>query len=74
MDIFSGFNSSVLFLIKIAVWAFLTIYLIFAGVVVRQVKLMTETLEVGFEKGIRFIALFHLIVAFSVFALALIIL
>ena len=74
MDIFSGFNSSVLFLIKIAVWAFLTIYLIFAGVVVRQVKLMTETLEVGFENQLKFLSLVHLMAAVGVLIFAILIL
>lgn len=46
------------------------IYMIFAGVVVRQVYLMTNTLQVGFEVPIRSLAWAHLFVAIGVFLLA----
>lgn len=43
----------------------LVLYLIFAIVVLRQVKLMTDTLEVGFEGPILAAAWLHLILAFA---------
>jgi len=43
----------------------LVLYLIFAIVVLRQVKLMTDTLEVGFEGPILAAAWFHLILALA---------
>lgn len=52
----------------------LLIYIGFALVVVRQVQLMTDTLEVGFERPVRILALAHLIVSAGVFLLALVIL
>lgn len=63
---------SVWFLLEVAVTAFLIIYLIFAIVLVRQVKIMTDTLEVGFEKQIKIISYLHLAFAFGslVFALS----
>lgn len=68
--------------IGISVWAIakvfvvfaLILYTIFALVVVRQVQLMTDTLEVGFERPIQVLALIHLLFAVSVLIFALIIL
>lgn len=47
------------------------IYIVFAGVVVRQVYLMTSTLAVGFETQIRLIGWLHLALAVGVFLFAL---
>lgn len=52
----------------------LAIYIVFALVVVRQVTLMTDTIEVGLELFIKLIAWAHLIFAVFVFLTALIIL
>jgi len=65
---------SVWFIAKIFALFALLIYIIFSVVIVRQVNLMTETLEVGFESPLKVIALFHLILAILVFIFALIIL
>lgn len=59
---------------KIFVSIAFLIYIVFAVVVVRQVQLMTETLEVGFESALKMLALGHLIFAAIVFLAALIIL
>jgi len=50
----------------------LAIYLIFAFVVVRQVQLMTDTLEVGFEIPVRYLSYLHLIFSILVFVMAII--
>lgn len=50
------------------------IYLVFAFVVVRQVKLMTDTLEVDFEKPVIFLAYIHLLFAICVLLLSVIVL
>jgi hypothetical protein len=52
----------------------IAIYIIFAIVVVRQVGLMTKTLEVGFEIPIKLIGIMHLLFAIGTFVLALLIL
>ena len=52
----------------------LLIYIIFSLVVVRQVNLMTETLEVGFESPLKIAAVAHLLLAIGVFILSLIVL
>ena len=50
------------------------LYIIFSFVVVRQVQLMTETLEVGFEAQLKIISYLHLAFAILVFLAALIVL
>lgn len=69
-----NFAIPVLFIIKIAVLILLSIYLVFALIVVRQVKLMTSTLVLGFEAPIIFLSFIHLVFAVLVFLAALIIL
>lgn len=52
----------------------LFMYILFALVILRQVTLMTDTLEVGFEEPVRIFALFHLIFALGTFVAAIVIL
>lgn len=61
-------------LLEIAVLAALAIYIIFAFVVVRQVGKMTETLEVGFEAPLRFLALLHFVLSIGLLFVALVLL
>jgi len=69
-------------IIGISMWAIiktfalilLGIYLIFGLVVVRQVKMMTDTLQLGFETLAKVLAFAHLAFAILVFLTALIIL
>ncbi len=65
---------SIWLIVKVMYLIALGVYVLFAIVVVRQVQLMTDTVEVGFETPIRLIAILHLLVALGVFALALIVL
>lgn len=76
------FDQLILFLVSLrfSPWFFvkflfligLLLYIAFAVVVVRQVNLMTQTLNVKFESLLRFIALIHLLVAIGIFLLAII--
>jgi len=52
----------------------LFIYLIFALVVVRQVQLMIDTLEVGFEVPVKYLSYIHLILAIVVLIFAFVVL
>jgi len=61
-------------IIKIFIIIFLSIYIIFALVVVRQVQLMTKTLEVGFENQLKFLSIMHLMAAAGVLIFAILIL
>lgn len=61
-------------IVKIASLILLGMYLVFSWVVVRQVRLMTDTLQLGFEAPVKFLAYIHLIFAIFVFLAALIIL
>jgi len=45
----------------------LLLYIGFALVVLRQVTMMTDTLDVGFEKPVRFLAYVHLLFAIITF-------
>ena len=60
--------------IKIFSLIILGMYIIFAFVTTRQVKLMTETLTLGFEPIVKILSLFHLIFAILVFLAAIIVL
>ncbi len=61
-------------LIKALALVMLGMYLVFSLVVVRQVKMMTDTLQLGFETPAKFLAYMHLIFAIFVFLSAIIIL
>ena len=52
----------------------IAIYVVFGFVVVRQVKLMTNTLQLGFEGFIKTISYLHLLFSIAVFIFALLIL
>jgi len=65
---------SVWLIAKVVVLFALALYAIFAFVVLRQIQLMTDTLEVGFEGPIRLLGISHLIFSLVIFVLALIIL
>lgn len=67
-----GFNSWII--IKVLVLILLGMYLIFAFVITRQVKLMTSTLQLGFESLAKTLSFLHLAFAVLVFVTALIIL
>lgn len=67
-------NLPVWFFAKIAFLFAILVYVFFAAVVVRQVYLMTQTLQVGLETPLRIIAWIHLLVAVGVFLSALVIL
>ncbi|MBI2007361.1 MAG: hypothetical protein HYS83_01535 [Candidatus Blackburnbacteria bacterium] len=59
------------FFAKIVFLFAVLVYLFFAAVVVRQVYLMTRTLQVGFETALRIVAWLHLFLVIGVFLLAL---
>lgn len=69
LDLFNSGENIFLFLVKVGIILFLFVYVIFAGVVIKQVRMMTDTLDVGFETSIKFIVLMHFI--FSIFVLIL---
>lgn len=60
--------------IQVAVLIFLGFYIIFSVIMVKQVLLMTDTLEVGFETPVRVVAFLHFALSVAVFMLALFIL
>jgi hypothetical protein len=65
---------SIWIIVKAFVLLGLLLYLAFAMVIIRQVQLMVETVEVGFQEAIKILAYVHLAFAVIVLILALIIL
>ena len=63
-------NFSFLGVLKIFAIIALVIYVVFAFVVVRQVQLMVDTLEVGFERPIKILVAVHFVFAILVLVLA----
>ena len=68
------FGISIWLLIKIAALILLGLYIVFALVIIRQIKVMTDTIRLGFESPVKFLSYIHLIFAAFVFLTALIIL
>ena len=68
------FGLSGWYLVKIGIIVFLAMYLIFALIIVRQTKLMTDTVQMGHESFIRLLGYIHMIFAVFVLLAAIIIL
>lgn len=75
-DLLNLFDSpEVTFLVKIATLVFLAIYIVFAFVILTQVKVMNRILRETFASNLlMFLALGNVILALSLFAVALVIL
>jgi hypothetical protein len=74
MMISSYFGISVWLVVKVAALILLGLYFVFSLVVVKQIKLMTSTLTLGFEGLIIMLGYIHLAFAVLVFLFALVIL
>ncbi len=74
MEVIPLLGISVWLAIKIFVLLFLGMYIIFALVVIRQIALMSGTLDMGLNLPIRFIGWGHFLFAVGIFVIALIIL
>ena len=60
--------------VKLGFLIFLIVYIVFAGMVIRQVELMIRTLDGSINLPLKILAYIHLIFATFIFLLALIIL
>lgn len=67
-------NISTWFIVKIFILVALIVYLVFSLMVVRQTRLMTETLKVNMGAFLRTFSYFYLALAVGILLLALIIL
>ena len=74
VQFFTSIANNPWILVKFLVLIGLALYLAFAVIVVRQVKLMSRTLNGLFDIPLRLFSLIHLVAAIGVFILALIIL
>jgi hypothetical protein len=68
----NGFN--IWFLVKALALVLTAMYLVFAFVIIRQVRLMTNTLHLGFENSVKALSFLHLAFAVLVFLTAIVIL
>jgi hypothetical protein len=68
------FSTIILLITKILVLLGLFMYLIFAGILLRQEQLMAHVLEESFEPILRLLAIIHLAGAIAVFGLAIVLL
>ena len=72
MEFLQTSDFSLWIIVKIAILIFLLIYAIFSFVIVKQARLMTETLDVDFNKVINTVAFGHLIASIAIFVASLI--
>lgn len=72
MEFLQSTEFSLWIIVKIAILIFLLVYAIFSFVIVRQARLMTETLDVDFNKIINTVAFGHLIASITIFVVSLI--
>jgi len=68
------FGISVWLVAKIFVLLFLAMYIVFSLVVIRQIKLMLKTVDMGLNLPIRFIGWVHFLFAVGIFVIAFVIL
>ncbi len=67
-------TATFLLIVKFGIILFLIIYVIFAAVVIKQVRMMTDTLDLSFEGQIKFIVFIHFIFSLTVLILSIFIL
>jgi hypothetical protein len=67
----SMFGDAFWVVIKFGLLSALFLYILFAGIVIKQVSIMTQTVKMGFETFVKLVALIHFIAAIAVFIIAL---
>lgn len=73
-DLILAGENALLLVFKIGILIILLIYVLFAGVVIKQVRMMIDTLEVGFETPVKLMAFLHFLLALCILVLAVVIL
>ena len=68
------FGISIWLVVKVFVLLALVMYIVFSLVVIRQIRLMLETVDMGLNLPIRFIGWGHFLFAVGIFVIALVIL
>lgn len=61
-------------IVKILILLFLVLYIVFSLVLIKQVQLMTKTLEIGFESQLKLLAFIHFLFAVAVLIFSILIL
>jgi hypothetical protein len=73
-NIFASGGSALLLVFKVAIIIFLLVYVVFAGIIIKQARMMTDTLEVGFETQVKLVVFLHFLFSLLVLFLAIFIL
>jgi hypothetical protein len=68
--LFVSGEKTLFLVIKIGIFLFLTIYAVFAATIVKQVKIMIETLSTGFETQIKIAVYLHFLLALLILLMA----
>lgn len=71
MGLEDTFGDAFWLVIKFGLLAFLFLYIIFAGVIIKQISIMTQTVKMGFTSFVKLVGLLHFIAAIVVFIYAL---
>jgi hypothetical protein len=71
---FSEWSSAAWLVVKLAFLMGILLYVIFAYIVTKQVKLMNDTIEVGFENAMKIVSYIHFAISIFIFILAMIVL
>jgi hypothetical protein len=73
-DLISQGQTTLLIVAKIGIILFLIIYVVFSVIIIKQVRMMTETLNLGFEAQIKSVVFLHFVFSLGVLLLAIFIL
>lgn len=73
-QLISSGETTLFFVVKIGLWLFLVIYVIFAATLIKQIRIMTETLTTGFEVFLKAAGFLHFVFALFVLILSVFIL
>jgi hypothetical protein len=68
-ELLTSGENTLLFVVKIGLWLFLLIYVVFAATLIKQIRIMTETLTTGLEIYLKAAGFLHF--AFALFVLIL---
>lgn len=73
-DLITNSENALFMIVKIGLILFLVVYLVFSATIVKQIKIMSETLTTGFEFYLRVAGFLHFMFALIVLVLAVVIL
>jgi hypothetical protein len=67
-------ESWILLFLKLGLWLFLLIYLVFAATILKQIRIMNDTINTGFDLQLKIVGVVHFLSALSILVLSFIVL